>query len=483
MWVNVRWGTNDWESYSHHAFNWKGGRTRPRLISISDMCCTAGIDSIENYRLTVELSDHDGYFAKRLETTSLQGARIGVRDTKFAIFVGWITNSPVPRENRLTIKADTFSFLNKPANKMITSEEFENCDPANGGKYGNYIFRSDGAVGGPRFTAYLVDTETFIAAWNPVKVIYCFNVDDELLSFTYEVGENGYTYIHVSTDDSYIYFFCSGPGISDNTIDNPIVWINDYFNYYQDEFERFTIKDLNESIDIYESRGYKNNCLHITSDETIKDVFECFEKSFGCKIVINRDNTISFRTQVWGSEAGKMRIFPPIIKDFKKYLDTVEIKKYYARTYSYNPLTKSYDAEFTDIVSDSPYASDGVMEIKQKYVYTDIDSFNIALRQSFTVREPLKCYKFKIPPSYAYGLEPGMTIDVKHKNSYYPDEYRVVQVLRINQSNELGWVTIEGYDVSAIQQKSPKLYASGDSRNPILYASGDSRNPVLFFTN
>jgi len=483
MWVNVRWGLNQWENYSHYSFEWNGKPTLPRLISISDMAQPVLINSIENHRVTVELSDHDGYFTNKLETKSIKGERIGIRNKDNGIFTGWIANAPIAKENKLTLIADIFTFYDKPANKRIIRDEYPYCPDVNLGKMGNYIIGHGDALG-DMFKAYRIAVNTFLAAWNPIEVLSVSDPAGTPISFTYNVDANNRSTINALSAEDYLYFSAKGPKDSGmNVIENPISMMTEYFTYYGDEFDYLEVNGLSESIDIYEGRGYTNNCLHVTGEETIRDLFNSFYFSFGAKIIKNRSNNLTFSTPVWGSEQPNLRVPTEVIKDLKKWRDTSEVSKTYRRKYNFNPRDNTYEKEITDIVSDYQFAGDGEKTIEQKFIYNDLDSYDVTLRMAYLLREPLHYYTFSIPPSYAYQIEPGMVIEFLHKNSYYPTEYRLLKVLRLKQKNELEWIAIEGFDISAIQKKTPILYSAGDNRNPILYEAGDVRNPILFFNN
>jgi len=483
MWVNIRWGLNDWENYSHYAFPWNGKQILPRLISISDISQPVLIDTLENHRVTIELSDHDGYFTEKLKTKSLQGERLGIRNLNCGIFTGWITNSPLPKENKLTLVADIFTFYDKPANRTIQRDEFQNCPGANQGKPGNFIFGHGDSLG-DMFKAYRIADNTFLAAWNPIEIISVSDPAGSTVSFTYGVDANNYSYIYATSSEDFLYFSAKGPkDTSNNVIENPVAMINEYFTYYGDEFGYLVVNGLSESIDIYEGREYHNNCLHVTGEETIRDLFDSFYQSFGVKIIKNRANTLTFSTPVWGSEQAALRLPTDIIKDLKKYRDTSVVKKTYRRKYQFNVKDNAFKKEFADVVSDYQFAGVGEKIVEQKFIYNDLDSFDVTLRLAYLLREPLHVYTFSIPPSYAYQIEPGMVIEFLHKNSYYPTEYILLKVLRIRQKSELGFIEIEGFDISAIQQKTPVLYEAGNSKNPVLYEPGDIRNPILFFLN
>jgi hypothetical protein len=122
-------------------------------------------------------------------------------------------------------------------------------------------------------------------------------------------------------------------------------------------------------------------------------------------------------------------------------------------------------------------------EFPQKFLVEDMDSLDVGTRDAYMMGKPLFMYNFNIPESLFTQLELGDTIEIRHRESYFPNQNRLMQVLRIGTVENSGFYYSEGFDIHEIQG-TPFIVRDPDHpQNPVIYEAGDTRNPKVWWSN
>ncbi len=438
------------------------------------------IDSYENTTVEIVLSDHDGYFTEKLETEEkfCIGKKVRIiYYTGEVILTAYVAKFPLVEDKKLRLKADIFTLLKSQVNKAINKTEFPSTSEENVGKPGNIIYGKEKG----RFIAYRINTNTYLAAWNELSDITKVentNYENITSLTSYYTGGDGYTYISYTSTDLFIYFYAKGPEESGTLITNPGSMLLEIITNFTD----LEVEDLTNAIQRFENRSHVG-VLFICDDTTdILNLLQSFQQSFAAKPFLTKEGKLDIAFLKFGDSTPVTVVHKTEIKDFKKWKEVKYCRTIWTRQYSYDPNSKQYNRTPADLVANEQWSTQAD-KFSQLFLVDDLVSFDIGSREAYIRSFPLFMYSFFIPPSLALGLEIGDDIEFRHRESYHPEESRLLHVLRIEKSSKTGFFQIEGFDISEYQQKGFIVKDQGDPSPLIIYESGDYRNPTIWWSN
>jgi hypothetical protein len=476
--VEVDWKSQA-EMYTKPALPYQGGQTKPLLISDPEYCRALNIDyGIENSTVRVVLSNHGRFFTDKMTTSDrfIIGKQISIvdLDANTTIYTGAVSDFPETKENQFEIKADTYTLINLQANEVLKNDVFPNIPPQNEGKWGNTI------LGKPtgKFQATRIDQESFLAAWNPLSLVYdIVDKNNNPLSATkYIDPATNYTYINCSNSDDYIKFKAEG-GDTNGIISNPI----EMLNYLLSLFSNLQIEDMNDTKIIFQNRQYLDNSLFVTGKTKLIDIFKDFARSYNCRILPARTGNIKIKALKYGGETPVLKLDEQRMKDFCFWLETKLVASRFIRYYQYDSVEREFLRTPQDIETHEKW-NDEIGEIRQKFISTDVVSWDSASREAHIRQKPIYVYSFYIPNGESGLLELGDSIEVQHYKGPFPG-CRLAQVLREERKKNTGFSKIECIDVSEIKGKTMILQEPGHSEAVILREPGNPDNPMLWWTN
>ncbi|UCH93620.1 MAG: hypothetical protein JSV88_25575 [Candidatus Aminicenantes bacterium] len=474
--VEIFWPSGP-EKYSIRALPFQNHQSKPRLRCPPDFSRALSFDSsIENTTITVDLDDHDKYFEKKLENEQILGKKIQYCTFQEEIlFTGWVASPPKSENKIFKLKADIFTPLKAPINKALKQDDYQDIPTGNSGKYSNIILGNETEGW---YTARRIDDNTFHAAWNPLSDITKVQNEnqEDILSEINLTIQDDISYIEYTSGDNYIYFSAKGPENQGNLIENPI----EMFEYLIKNFTGLEIEDLTEMIELYENRNYSGNLLFITDKVNIEELFKTFSQSYHAKPILTRAGKVNVKSIRWGNQTPTKTIQPSKIKGCQKWKEVEYCKNAWTRRYSFDPKSGSYIYTPQDLEATTDW-SNQIGELNQKFLISDRVSYDVGLRDKFLRENPLLFYSFQIPLKDIQEVDLGDVIEFKHRDSYHPDEYRMIQVLREKSQKKSSFIFLEGYDISGIQKKTFTVYSEGDPRNPWVYEEGNPENPLAWF--
>lgn len=477
--VEITWNSGI-EKYSFLSMQFENSQAQPRLLSIANISRAMSIDSYENTTVEIVLSDHDGYFTEKLETQEkfCIGNKIRIiYYTGEVILTAAIAKFPMVEDKKLRLKADIFTLLKAQVNKVIDKNEFPSTPVENAGKPGNIIYGKEKG----RFVAYRINTNTYLAAWNKISDITKVentNYENITTLTSYYTGGDGYTYISYTSTDLFIYFYAKGPEESGTLITNPGKMLLEIITNFTDlEFE-----DLTHAIQRFENRSHVG-ALFICDDTTdILNLLQSFQQSFAAKPFLTKEGKLDIAFLKFGDSTPMAVVDKTEIKNFQKWKEVKYCRTKWTRQYEYDPNSKQYNRTPADLFSTEPWSTQ-VDKFGQVFLVDDLVSFDIGSREAYIRSFPLFCYSFSIPPRIALQIEIGDDIQFCHRESYHPEENRLLHVLRIEKENKTGFYKIEGFDILEYQQKGFVVKEQGDPNPLIIYESGDYQNPNVWWSN
>lgn len=434
--------------------------------------------SQENSTIFFELSENETLNEKIQEETIL-GTKIQYwKYNGPCLFTGYISEFPKAESKKISFKADIFYKLNTSPNKVINADEFPNAGE-NLGKLSNIIMGNESAG---MYVAHKVDNGKYLAAWNELSVITkaeTENGTDILSQIIKDIDPvKGYTYILYSSEDSIIYFNGKGPEDQGNLIENPAAMLYYIFSNFSD----FTVEDLSEAEAIYDDRDYNGNFFFITDGSTWIDISKYFSLSYNCRVIFTKDGKIKIKVIKWIDETPQFSLDESNVKNFQKRKETKYLKKAFSRMYQFNPVTKKYKMTPQDLISEKSY-SQQTGELPQKFIIDDSVSQDSGTRYTYIFGKPLYIYSAEIPENLFLQCELGDTVEIRHRDSYFPDQYRLVQIHRIQSQENSPLFLIEAFDINEIKGTPFIIREAGDPRNPVLYEAGNSKNPKIWWSN
>jgi hypothetical protein len=408
----------------------------------------------------------------------LFGRKVILSNKGYTLFTGWVSEPPKTINRLFKIKADIYTALKTPINMAITKDEFNGVPQHLDGTYGNIII---GYSPEGWFIAKKIDTNTYHAARNPLSDIIKAKTKDGVNIDINDISlsvQNNQSYIEYVSSDDILYFAAKGPTESSQLIENPIKM----FKYLLQYHTTLEVEDLSEIEELYENRNYPNNHLFITDDANIDDLFGCFAESFGSKPVITKGGKVSLKPIKWGGETPKAKIRPSQIKEFQKWKEYKYTRRSWNRHYAFDPSQQKYLYMPQDLIATDNW-SNKTGKLRHKYLLQETSSKDVGLREKYLRETPLLFYGFKIPFNILKekNIDNGDIVEFSHRESFYPDQYRLMQVLRILSVKNSGFFYVEGFDISAIQKKTFCVYEEGNPSNPWVYEDGNPKNPLAWF--
>jgi hypothetical protein len=474
--VEIEWDSGS-EKYSIFSIQFPDHQSKPFLYSVPELTRAISFDhSIENSTLTIELSDHNLYFSQKEEEV-LFGKKVMLYNDGYTLFTGWVAEPPKTSNRIFKIKADIYTLLKTPINKAITKDVFSVPSEFDG-TYGNIII---GNSTEGWFTAKRVDTNTYLAAWNPLSEITKAKTKDGVdidLNDINLLVQNNQSFIEYTSTDSFLYFAAKGPIEGSQLIENPIKM----FKYILQNHTALEIEDLTEIEELYENRNYPFNHLFITDDSTIGEFFGQFSESFGAKPVISMAGKVGLKPIKWGEQTYKASIRPTQIIDFQKWKEYKYMRKAWNRYYAFDPSQQKYSYSPQDLVATQAWSNE-IGKFRHKFLLQDPSSKDVGLREKYLREAPLLFQGFKVPLSIIQenSVDNGDIVRFSHRESFFPDEERLMQVLRIRNEKKSSFFYIEGFDISTTQEKTLWVYEEGNPNNPWVYEDGNPRNPLAWF--
>jgi hypothetical protein len=472
-----------WESgavkYSQLSLRFSDHQSEPILVKKPKLTRSLLFNySIENSTFYFELSENETLNEKIQEETIL-GTKIQYwKWNGPCLFTGYISEFPKTESKKISFKADIFKKLESSPNKVIDADEFPNAGE-NLGKYSNIILGNESAG---MYAARKVDTGKYLCAWNSLSLITSASTKNGTGIYS-EISTDidpvkGYTYILYSSEDSIIYFNGKGPEDQGNLIENPASMLH----YLLSNFSDFTEEDLSEAETIYDDRDYNGNFFFINDQSTWIDIFKFFSLSYNCRIINTKQGKIKIKVIKWIDETPLFSLDESNVKNFQKRKETKFLKKAFSRMYQFDPQSKQYKMTPMDLISEMSY-SQQTGELQQKFIIDDSVSLDAGTRYTYIIGKPVYIYSAEIPENLIVQCELGNTVEILHRDSYFPGQYRLVQILRIQSPENSGLYKIEGNDINEIKGTPMIIREAGDPQNPILYEAGNSKNPKIWWSN
>ena len=431
---------------------------------------------IENSTLTFELIDT----GLEIQEETVLGTKVTYNTYNGdCLYTGYICEFPkTSGKNIITLKADIFYLLESPINKVIKKEEFPQASE-NLGKCSNIIIGNESAG---LYEARQVEPGKYLAAWNELSAVTIVETPDGtdiLPQITREIDPvKGYTYILYASEERTIYFNGLGPVNEGTLIENPAAMLN----YLLTHFSELQIENLAEAQAIYDDRNYDGNFLYISEDIDYVDVFKSFSQSFNSRVIYTKEGLIRIKLIRWIGENPVCSIDESQAANFHKYKETKYLQSAWHRNYQIDPITKKYGKTPMDLETGKKYKLQ-TGEFPQKFLVEDMDSLDVGTRDAYMMGKPLYIYSFKIPGDYFQQLELGDTMEISHRDSYFPHQNRMIQVLRIGTVDNSGLYFVEGYDIHEIQGTPFIVREANHPLNPVIYEAGDHRNPKVWWSN
>lgn len=434
--------------------------------------------SMENSTFYFELSE-DKTLNEKIQEETILGTKIQWwKYEGSCLFTGFISEFPTAENRKIAFKADIYFKLNRQVNRVIKEDEFPNAGE-NLGKHSNIIVGNESAG---MYEAHLVDAGKYLAAWNELSIITkaeTKNGTDILSEITKDIDPlKGYTYILYNSTENAIYFNGKGPESQGALIENPATMLN----YLLTNFSEFQIENLSEAEDIYLDRDYDNNFLFILDSCNHIDLFKSFSQSYNCRIIYTTEGKIRIKIIKWVGENPTLSIEECQIKSLTKRKETKYLRLAWHRKFQIDPKTKKYNMTPLDLEAEKEYKLQ-LGEFQQKFILDNMVSLDVGTRDAYMMGRPIHIYSLNIPECLFLQIELGDTIEFRHRDSYYPNQYRLMQILRTGAIENSGLYPIEGYDINEIQGTPFIVREAGHPQNPVIYEAGDSRNSTVWWSN
>ena len=454
-----------WESgavkYSELSLPFQDHQSEPTLTSKPKLTRSLLFNyGIENSTLAFELLDTE----LEIQEETVLGTTVTYNTYKGdCLYTGYICEFPKTSEkNIISFKADIFYKIESPINKVIKKEEFPQANE-NLGKCGNIIIGNETAG---LYEARQVEPGKYLAAWNELSAVTKAETPDGtdiLALITKEIDPvKGYTYILYTSEERTIYFNGKGPVNEGSLIENPAAMLY----YLLTNFSEFQIENLTEAETIYNDRNYDGNFLFITEDINYVDVFKSYSQSFNSRVIYTKEGKIRIKLIRWIGENPVCSIDECQAANFTKYKETKYLKSAWHRNYQIDPSTKKYGKTPMDLEAEKEYKLQ-TGEFPQKFLVEDMDSLDVGTRDAYMMGKPLFIYSFNIPGNLFQQLELGDTMKISHRDSYFPRQNRLMQVLRIGTVENSGLYFVEGYDIHEIQGTPFIVREAGQTRRII----------------
>ncbi len=453
------------------------GQEKNRLISVSEISRALTTDkTFENSTADVTFTNVNNYFDKLLLSTDgfLLGKTLKIYNDGELIFTGKISDFPSCSPEEFKIKADVMKIgLDQPINRVIKKVPlFPAVPDENEGKYSNIVagvINSDGSEKKGALTAYRVYSNLFMAAWHPLKEITAvYDKSGNPVAFTKENADNR-CYIDVQQagfTDNELYFDCEGMFSGDSLITNPadiLKEVNSIVGRINDRALNFNEEDLQKAKDIYNGRGYTGINVAITDSKSWMDFLKDFAMNFDCLTYQKVDGSIGVKVLQWGGEVPRDTINSVYVdrESFEQWMDVSGIVNEYRRNYVYSYGDKKYLKTPQDVEAGTNWG-EAVADIDMMYHTDDASCLDVVVRRLFFQKKPLVWYRFRIHKSKGDEYELADVIRTKFWNSYYDDQWRLVQIYRKSYSHDTDMITFEGLDITGVNKGSFILYADDD---------------------
>lgn len=470
--LTISWDSGP-ETYTIHPLQYPTYQTIPKLKGISEIERALNLDfSFENSVLKFSLYNQDGYFTQKCQQEDPMGKDVVLKDSGETVFTGRICSFPTETPDSFSMKADIFSLLKSPVSKEITSETFPEVPAQNEG-WGNIVIGNANIVPG-MLKARRAAANRYHASWGNCSDLFDFQNKNggsiQPTGFGYD-SEKGYSYINYTSSDDWIRFSALGPEDTGALIENPAYMLSELAS----EYSQLETEGIEEAAAVFEERNYNGNVIWIDDNMDWKRLLQTFSKNFNCRAFLTRSGKLKVKVLRWGMETPVLKIHPSEIKAFRPGVESSQIKGKWQRKYQYNPVEKEYIRTPVDIEGNTNV--DEVGEFLQKFLVKGDTSRDGSLREAFFLKNKIYIYTFSIPVQRANQLDLGDTVQVKHRKSFFKNEYRQVQLLRERRVPGSGFVEFNAFDMSEINKKTFILQAAG---HPEVAVLGENDSPSLW---
>ena len=487
IYIDVYW-LSGMEAFSYTAIPFSTYQSLPRLMTMSDIIYSIRFDGeIENQTVTITLSNHDRYFDTKMAGDPFIIERtVKIKNSTMTLFTGLVREMPdFSDENVIVLKVDIFSLIDREINPRITIEEFPDCPAENLGKCANFIYGIANTYPAA-FSAYRVNTGTYLAAWHAVVPSKVFEGDNPITTFSIHYANN-YTYIECTATADEIQFSARMPmpypplehGWDPIPKDNPVHMLQTFLELVESPIQ---INETNYEIARQRlvDRDHTGN-FYVTGKATLKDILSDFARSYNCFFRFNRNLEIEIKFSEFNL-IPDLKIHPTYIKNFQKKHDTSYLTGAFTRKYHYLPASGEFKQTPADVIPLNPYNSK-TTELEQTYIIDDVTSYSLAHRERYIKEKPLLYVNFEVPKTFTDQILPGDYIYIKHRRHFFPNEYRKILVMRIVSNRKKALDTVEGFDFSHIEMNCFKICDASDPELNYIYETGNPANPVIGWAN
>lgn len=451
-------------------------QTEPRLLEISTLVRAVNPDKyFENSRCSVTLENTDRYFTKQFcgANQYLLGRSLEVYDQTI-MFKGKIFDFYEQQDNpnRFVIEADwrTYSMENY-ITKTIGVDEYPSVPEANKGKPINYlvgIADDSGWTNKGMLTAYKVAAKKYLANLFPLAELRSvYDKDGNVLTGQCQLTVDSFNraVIELTTDreDAELYFNARGRMYDSTTI--PIANIAHMLYYLVKDQSSFVCEGIDTATTTYSDRRYWGACIAITDNMKWSDFVPKFCSSFDCWIFQKSNGNLMIKVLDWKTAGlvNTAEINEFMVKDFQFWRDLKDIVTEYQRQFRFHYRDNFFLQTPVDVKVFSNWQSRR-KSIEMPYVHDNTTALDVTTRLLFFKKAPLVNYRFKLLSSAAKNVELCDVIGLTHYDGFYPGVRRLVIVTRIEiNPQESDLVTLEGLDITGINDRALILYEDGNS--------------------
>ncbi|MCP4763079.1 MAG: hypothetical protein GY870_14985 [archaeon] len=445
------------------------GNVLKKIKSISDVYRVINKNrSFENSNATIIFDNIDNYFSDLLKSDDRYIKKIECRiyDDETQIFMGKIYDILPSSPAEFIIVADSkTNNINEVINRVIKKSEFPNVPANNEGKYANIIYGTasdSGSAGVGITTAYRVDTNKYLAAWNHLagfqspytgtQVFALIGTTETNVtgSCTFTNAGDGYAYINYTSTADEIFFNSTGKmdgGLA--LITNPAWQLFDLNTFWGSPV--FTFQGFGAASTIYNNRGYTENCIIINDGMKWGDFFEKFCLNFDCYLYQRVGGKIGIKVLEWGSVESELTINENFIdfRTFQQQPDISEIINEYQRGYWYHYRKNYFQRLPSDIVSSTQWLAENKF-LDLRYHRNNAISSDVASRKLYFDDKPKYFYISQVPKDKAKTLELSDVYMFRVYKSFADFEYILALVLKKIHIQGSNLVTLKVQDISAV---------------------------------
>lgn len=267
------------------------------------------------------------------------------------------------------------------------------------------------------------------------------------------------TISYTSTDDE-IYFNAKGFEVNLAWEENPAKCLEEL----NSRFGSFTFDGIDAAATIYTDRGYSGISVVIGQayrpDVSWGEFLQAFAQNWDALVYMQANGNLKIKVLDWGAETAVASIPEIYIHDYDHEIDMEKIVNEYRRMWWYHWRLNYFHRLPQDVAETTLWeAAPDALDLRQHS--DDASAADVAAGILFFAKEPTIYYNLKVERSQAKAVDIGDVVNIRYPRGLYPDEYRMMQVYRIERAEE-GKIVWRGLDVTEINYGLIRLYNDAD---------------------